>query len=157
MAFTDSVSKHRMWPSLIYREFAGIEYENSRGREIGSDSGPSLPGSLYLSRKITKDAGGDRARSSASSEQSPDFIWRLWGCDRWPLRLVDERPLEVFNNDRLQHIVRHRRAKDLSCGEQRSRRQLDELPWIRLRRSVVRRADPDTRSGGGTVVAEKRR
>lgn len=56
----------------------------------------------------------------------------LWyGCDTWPLR-VAERRLEVFENECLRRILRHRRAEHISCTELRRQCQLNEIRSIRL-------------------------
>ncbi len=71
----------------------------------------------------------------------------LYGCETWPVRVADERMLEVFDNDRIRRILRVRRRDCMpsvklcrrlcltrSCKTSRNAQNMDLLSTPRRRR-----------------------
>ena len=97
--------------------------------------GPSGQGAAEVDRRIGAERSafvrlkrslwGRREISTATKERIYQVIVRtilLYGCETWPLRAVDQRKLEVFDNDCLRYILR--------C------RWTDRVPTITLRRRL---------------------
>ncbi len=54
----------------------------------------------------------------------------LYGCETWPLRVEDQRRLEVFDNDCLRRILGCLRQDRIPCIALRHRLQLRALPPV---------------------------
>ncbi len=60
----------------------------------------------------------------------------LYGCETWPLRVEDQRRLEVFDNGCLRRILRCRRQDRIPCVALRHRLHLRDLPPVLLQRRL---------------------
>ncbi len=58
----------------------------------------------------------------------------LYGCEYWPLRVEDQRCLEVFGNGCLRRILGRRRRDRVPCEALRHRLPLRALPPVLLQR-----------------------
>ncbi len=54
----------------------------------------------------------------------------LYGCETWPVRVADERMLEVFDNDSIRCILRVRRRDCVPSVELRRRLCLTSIPAL---------------------------
>ncbi len=54
----------------------------------------------------------------------------LYGCETWPVRVADERMLEVFDNDSILRILRVRRRDCVPPVELRRRLCLTSIPAL---------------------------
>ncbi len=54
----------------------------------------------------------------------------LYGCETWPVRVADERMLEVFDNDSIRRILRVRRRDCVPFVELRRRLCLTRIPAL---------------------------
>ncbi len=54
----------------------------------------------------------------------------LFGCETWPVRVADERMLEVFDNDSIRRILRVRRRDCVPSVELRRRLRLTSIPAL---------------------------
>ncbi len=60
----------------------------------------------------------------------------LYGCETWPLRVEDQRCLEVFDNDCLRRILGRRRRDRVPCEVLRHQLHLRALPPTLLQRRL---------------------
>ncbi len=61
----------------------------------------------------------------------------LYGCETWPLRVEDQRRLEVFDNDCLRRIRGRRRRLDrVPCAVLRRQLHLRAVPPVLLQRRL---------------------
>ncbi len=60
----------------------------------------------------------------------------LYGCETWPLRVEDQRRLEVFDSDCLRRILGYRRQDRIPCVALRHRLHLRALPPVLLQRRL---------------------
>ncbi len=60
----------------------------------------------------------------------------LYGCETWPVRVADERMLEVFDNDSIRCILHVRRRDCVLSVEQRRRLSLTSLPALLVQRRL---------------------
>ncbi len=60
----------------------------------------------------------------------------LYGCEAWPVRVVDERMLEVFANDRIRRILRVRRRDCVPSVELRRCLCLTSIPVLFVQRRL---------------------
>ncbi len=60
----------------------------------------------------------------------------LYGCETWPLRVKDQRRLEVFDNDCLRRILGRRRLDRAPCAVLRRQLHLRALPPVLLQRRL---------------------
>ncbi len=60
----------------------------------------------------------------------------LYGCETWPVRVADERMLEVFDNDRIRRILRVRRRDGVPSMELRRSLCLTSMPARLVQRSL---------------------
>ncbi len=58
----------------------------------------------------------------------------LYGCETWPVRVADERMLEVFDNDSIRRILRVRRRGCVPSVELRRRLSLTSIPALLVQR-----------------------
>ncbi len=58
----------------------------------------------------------------------------LYGCETWPVRVADERVLEVFDNDSIRRILRVRRRDCVPSVELRRRLCLTSIPALVVQR-----------------------
>ncbi len=58
----------------------------------------------------------------------------LYDCETWPLRVEDQRRLEVFDNDCLRRILGRRRLGRVPCAVLRRQLHLRALPPVLLQR-----------------------
>ncbi len=59
-----------------------------------------------------------------------------YGRENWPLRVGDQRRLEVFNSDCLRHILGFRRQDRIPCVALRHRLHLRALPPVLFQRQL---------------------
>ncbi len=62
----------------------------------------------------------------------------LYGCETWPVRVDDERMLEVFDNDSIRRILRVRRRDCVPSVELRRRLSLTGIPALLVQRRLRR-------------------
>ncbi len=60
----------------------------------------------------------------------------LYGCETWPIRVSDERMLEVFDNDSIRRILRVRRRDCVPSVELRRRLCLTSIPSLLVQRRL---------------------
>ncbi len=60
----------------------------------------------------------------------------LHGCETWPVRVADERILEVFDNDSIRRILRVRRRDCVPSVELRRRLCLTRIPALLVQRRL---------------------
>ena len=60
----------------------------------------------------------------------------LYGCETWPMRVADQRRLEVFDNDCLRSILHYRRLDRVPTATLRQRLSLRPLPSVLLQRRL---------------------
>ncbi len=60
----------------------------------------------------------------------------LYGCDTWPVRVADERVLEVFDNDSIRRILRVRRRDCVQSVELRRRLCLTSISALLVQRRL---------------------
>ncbi len=60
----------------------------------------------------------------------------LYGCEAWPVRVADERMLEVFDNDSFRRILRVRRRDFVQSVELRRRLRLTSIPALLVQRRL---------------------
>ncbi len=60
----------------------------------------------------------------------------LYGCKTWPVRVADERMLEVFGNDSIRRILRVRRRVCVPSVELHRRLSLTSMPALLVQRRV---------------------
>ncbi len=60
----------------------------------------------------------------------------LYGCETWPVRVADERMLEVFDNDSIRRILRVRRRDCVPSVELRRRLCLTSIPALLVQRRL---------------------
>ncbi len=58
----------------------------------------------------------------------------LYGCETWPVRVADERMLEVFDNDSIRCILHVKRRDCVPTVEPRHRLCLTSLPALLVQR-----------------------
>ncbi len=58
----------------------------------------------------------------------------LYGCETWPVRVADERMLEVFDNDSIHRILRVRRRDCVPSVELRRRLSLTSISALLAQR-----------------------
>ncbi len=60
----------------------------------------------------------------------------LYGCEAWPVRVADERMLEVFDNDSIHRILRVRHIDCVPSMELRRRLCLTSIPALLVQRRL---------------------
>ncbi len=60
----------------------------------------------------------------------------LYGCETWPARVADERMLEVFDNDSINHILCKRRRDCVPPVELRRRLCITSIPALFVQRRL---------------------
>ncbi len=60
----------------------------------------------------------------------------FFGCETWPVRVADERLLEVFDNDSIRRILRVRRTDCVPSVELRRRLSLTSIPALLVQRRL---------------------
>ncbi len=60
----------------------------------------------------------------------------LYGCETWPVRVADERMLEVFDNDSIRRILRVRRRDCVTSVELRRRLSHTGIPALLAQRRL---------------------
>ncbi len=60
----------------------------------------------------------------------------LYGCETWPVRVADERMLEVFDNDSIRRILRVRRTDCVPSVKLRRRLCLTRIPALLVQRRL---------------------
>ncbi len=60
----------------------------------------------------------------------------LYGCETWPVRVADERMLEVFDNDSICRILQVRRRNCVPSVELRRRLCLTSIPALLVQRRI---------------------
>ncbi len=60
----------------------------------------------------------------------------LYGCESWPVRVADERMLEVFDNDSSRRILTVRRRDCVPSVELRRRLCLTSIPALLVQRRL---------------------
>ncbi len=60
----------------------------------------------------------------------------LYGCETWPVRVADERMLEVFDNDSIRRILRVRIRDCVPSMELRRRLCLTRIPALFVQRRL---------------------
>ncbi len=60
----------------------------------------------------------------------------LYGCETWPVRVADERMLEVFDNDSTCRILRVRHRDFVQSEELRRRLRLTSIPALLVQRRL---------------------
>ncbi len=60
----------------------------------------------------------------------------LYSCETWPVRVADERMLEVFDNDSIRRILRVRRRDCVPSVELRRRLYLTSIPALLVQRRL---------------------
>lgn len=60
----------------------------------------------------------------------------LYGCETWPMKVADQRKLEVFDNDCLRRILRRRRSDQVPTADLRRCLHLRPLPALLLQRRL---------------------
>ncbi len=75
----------------------------------------------------------------------------LYGCETWPVRVADERMLEVFDNDSICHILRVRRRDFVQSMELRRRLRLTSIPALLVQRRLLWFGHPARRPEGELI------
>ncbi len=60
----------------------------------------------------------------------------VYGCEAWPLRVENQRRLEVFDNDCLRRILGRRRLDRSPCAVLRRQLHLRVLPPVSIQRRL---------------------
>ncbi len=60
----------------------------------------------------------------------------LYGCETWPVRVADERMLEIFDNDNIRRILRVRRRDGVPSVDLRRRLCLTSIPTLLVKRRL---------------------
>ncbi len=61
---------------------------------------------------------------------------KVWGCEAWPVRVSDERVLEVFDNESISRILRLRRRDDVPSGELRHHLSITSIVALFVQRKL---------------------
>ena len=142
----------KVMPSLVYPinwrplTLDGVNLEDVQSFVyLGSSIMPSEQGAAEVERwkgaersafvHLKQSLWGRREISTATKGHIYQAIaWTilLYGCETWPLRAIDLRKLEVFDNDCLRNILRCHRIDHVSTTTLRHRLNLRSLPPILL-------------------------
>ncbi len=130
----DAVNRHaaavgmNIYASMFGANGQGTEEIRSR-INLSRSAFSSQQSSLWSRREISLRTKGRVYQAVVSSIL-------LYGCETWPVRVADERMLEVFNNDSIRRILRVRRRDCVPSVELRRHLSLTSIPALLVQRSL---------------------
>ena len=146
VGMTINASKTKVMPSLVDPvnwqplTLDGVNLEDVQSFVyLGSTIMSSGQVAAVVDRRLKRSLWGRREISTATKGciyQAIVPTILLYGCETWPLRTVDLRKLEVFDNYCLRYILRCRRIDRVPTTTLRHRLNLSSLPPVLLQRRL---------------------
>ncbi len=96
---------------------------------LGRSAFPRLQSSVWSRREIS-------FRIKGRIHQAEVCSISFYGCETWPIRVADDRMLEVFDNDRIHRILRVRHIDCVPSVELRRRLCLSSIPALIVHRRL---------------------
>ncbi len=118
----EDVKKFKYLGSMFVANGQGTEEIRSR-INLARSAFSRLQSCFYSRREIS-------LRTKGRVYQAEERSILLYGCETWPVRVADERMLEVFDNDSIRRILRVRRRDCVSSVELRRRLGLTSIPAL---------------------------